>query len=454
MDTDANWALEEFGQAELGDSRRTSRLVELALAFGACPGSSIPEASQSAFAAKAAYRFFSNDDIRAESILASHVLSTQRRIQSIPVVLAVQDTTNLDWNSHPATTGLGPLDARTHRGLMTHTTLALSPEQVPLGLLQQQVWARSETLRQGDHKTRPIEEKESRKWLESLEAVIQAKAACPQTHFVSVGDRESDVYDLFLVDRPAGVDLLVRAAQDRRTDGSEKTLWASMEAVPVAGEMAIRMGARADMPARHASLQVRWKQITLRPPEKRSKMGMKPVTVWAVWALEAFPPKDVSPVEWMLLTTMEVASMQEAQQRLDWYAARWGIEVWHKVLKSGCQIESRQLGTAERLERCLALYSVIAWRILYATMLARVAPEISCTVLLDTEEWKGLYCRIHRVQTPCSEPPTLKQAIRWIAELGGFLGRKSDGEPGVKVIWKGFQHLVDIAAMFKIFCPS
>lgn len=453
MNPDAPWAQEEFGAADLGDVRRNARLVQLATVLGAQPNASLPDATDDPASLKAAYRFFDNAYVRAEAILASHVQTTTRRMQAVPVVLAVQDTTYLDWTDHPATTGLGPLAARTHQGLLAHTTLALTPEHVPLGLLQQQVWARTAAL-VSDHKQRPIDAKESQKWLTSLDAVIAARAACPATQFVSVGDREADVYDLFLVDRPTGVDLLVRAAQDRKADHPERYLWAAMASAPVAATVTIQLGARAGQPARAAILTVRWQAVTLRPPTSRASDKLPNVTVWAVWAIETDPPAGVAPVAWLLLTTVPIRTTADALERLAWYAARWGIEVWHKILKSGCRIEDRQLETAERLIRCLALYSVIAWRILYATMLARSAPDLPCTVLLDDDEWQGLYCRIHRVAIAPASPPTLRQAVRWIAQLGGFQGRKRDGEPGVTVLWKGFQHLVDVAAMYRIMRPA
>src|SRR6266545_1603014 len=398
MSPDATWAEDEFGEADLGDVRRNARLVQLATVLGAQPSASLPDATDDPATLKAAYRFFDNDYVRAEAMLASHIQSTTRRIQTVPLVLALQDTTYLDWTDHPATDGLGPLAAPTHQGLLAHTTLALTPERVPLGLLQQQVWARDPDVRRNqDHKQRPIEAKESQKWLSSLDAVIAARADCPDTHFVSVGDREADVYDLFLLERPAGVDLLVRAAQDRKADHPEKYLWAAMATAPVAATVTVHMGARAEQSAREATLTIRWRQVTLRPPNSRAKEHVPNITVWAVWACETNPPPGVEAVEWLLLTTVPISSTTEALSRLEWYAARWGIEVWHKVLKSGCRIEDRQLETADRLIRCLTLYSVIAWRILYATMLARAAPDVPCTVLLDAEEWQALYCRIHRV---------------------------------------------------------
>jgi hypothetical protein len=455
MDLDASWAEEEFGEADLGDVRRTARLIQLATVLGAQPSASLPDATDDPATLKAAYRFFDNDYVRAEAMLASHVQSTTRRMQLVPLVLALQDTTYLDWTDHPTTTGLGPLAPPSRQGLLAHTTLAITPERVPLGLLQQQVWAREPDVRRNqDHKQRPIDDKESQKWLRSVEALIAAHRDCPTTQFVSVGDREADVYDLFLLERPVGVDLLIRAAQDRKAEQEEKYLWAAMATAPVAATVTVHLGARAGQVARNATVRVRWRQVTLRPPNSRAKDKLPNITVWAVWAIEPNPAPGVEAVEWLLLTTVPITSTDEALERLAWYAARWGIEVWHKVLKSGCAIEARQLETAARLKRCLTLYSVIAWRILYATMLARAVPDAACTVLLEADEWQGLYCRIHRVAIPPARPPTLRQAVRWIAQLGGFLGRKRDGEPGVIVLWKGFQHLVDIAAMYRIMRPA
>ena len=155
----------------------------------------------------------------------------------------------------------------------------------------------------------------------------------------------------------------------------------------------------------------------------------------------------------MLLTTCAVRTPEEAVERVDWYACRWGIEVWHKVLKSGCRIEARQLETADQLQRCLAVYSVIAWRIFYATMLSRAMPDAPCTALLEPEEWQALYCAIHLTPPPAT-PPSVRQAVHWIGRLGGFLARRHDGEPGVTVLWKGFQHLTDLTHMYRIMRPS
>jgi hypothetical protein len=216
----AAWAESEFGAAEVGDARRTARLVQLATVLGDHPSASLPDACADPATLKAAYRFFDNDDVPADAVLASHIQATYARLATAPLVLAVNDTTMLDWTQHPATSGLGPLATAHQQGLLVHSTLTFTPERVPLGLLGQQVWARDPATfgQLPDQHDRPISEKESAKWLHSLAAVNVAAAACPTTHFVHVGDAEADVYDLFVAERAAGVDLLVRAGQDRRVE--------------------------------------------------------------------------------------------------------------------------------------------------------------------------------------------------------------------------------------------
>ena len=450
-----DWVAEEFGAVEFGDRRLTARLQTLAAALGAQPMASLPEACGDASATTAAYRFFNNTAVTPDALLAGHVQATWRRVQAVPVVLAVQDTTLLDWSQHPATTGLGRLAQATQRGLLAHTTVAFTPEGLPLGLLAQEVWARDDARygQLADHHDRPVAEQESQQWLTSLAAVGTAQRQCPGVRFVSVGDREADVYDLFLAPRPVGVDLLVRATQDRATRDGAGHLWATVAAVPATATATVQVPARGGQPARTAVLTVRWCAVTLRPPRRRAPERLPTVTLWAVLAREEAPPADASAVSWLLLTTVPVTSAAAALARLAWYACRWGIEVWHKVRKSGCRIEAKQLQDAARLQRCLALYSVIAWRILWATLLARTAPDRPCTVLLCPAEWQALYCRIHRTTVLPARLPTAGQVVRWLAELGGYLARTSDGPPGVTVLWRGFRHLTDLTAMYTLFRP-
>lgn len=456
-DAGTDWAEEEFGAAELGDVRLTARLVEMARLVGAQPSASLPQAcAGEPGALKAAYRFFDNDGVEAPAILASHVRATYGRLAGERRVLAVQDTTYLDYSSHPGTTGLGPLRSIKQQGMLAHTTLALTPERLPLGLLAQQVLVRDAATYAGlaDHKARPIEEKESAKWLHSVAAVSVAATAHPGTHVVSVGDREADVYDLFVLDRPANVDLLVRATQDRRVDSPERFLHATVEVAPVAATLTISVPPRNGQAGREAHVSVRHGPVVLRPPKHRAAERLPSAAIWVVRAREENPPSGQEPLSWLLLTTCPVTSAQDALERVDWYACRWGIELLHKVLKSGCRIEIKQLETADRLIRCLAMYSVVAWRVLYAVMLARAVPDAPCLALLTADEWQALYCITHRTTVLPTAPPRLDEAVRWIALLGGFVKRTRTSQPGITVLWRGFQRLHDHTAMYKVMRPA
>ncbi len=460
-DEAVTWAVSEFGDAILGDARRTSRLVQVARTLSARPTVSLPQSCQDPAALKGAYRFFANTAVAPAAILAPHVEATLRRMAAVPLVLAVQDTTELDYTAHPATTGLGPLSDTRHHGLLVHTTMAFTPEKLPLGVLAQQVWARDAATfgKLADHKTRPIAEKESAKWLGGLQAASAAHAACPTTTVVVVGDRESDVYDLFVAPRPPGVDLLVRAAWDRRVEHPERYLWAAVGVAPVAATVVVAVpprrgtGRRPAQLARTATVTLRFCSVSLRPPKHRTAEHLPAVVVAVVWAQEQHPPAGVEPLSWLLLSTRPVPALADALERVRWYGVRWGIEVIHKILKSGCGIETRQLLAADRLQRCLAVSTVVAWRILFAAILARSLPTAPCTVLLDEAEWQALCCRIYRVATPPPAPPTLRQAIRWIAQLGGYIGRRRDPAPGVTVLWRGFHELQSLTDLYRILKP-
>jgi len=449
---DSNWAVIEFADAELGDVRRTQRLVELASVLAQHPTAALPEACGDDAMLKAAYRFFDNDAIEPQDVLLSHIEATYGRLAQVPRVLAVQDTPEGNWTAHPATKGLGPLGHAACQGLLIHSTLAVTPERVPLGLVAQQVWARDpdDVGKRARRKRLPISQKESQKWLASLDAVCSAREACPQTCFVSIGDREADVYDLLVAPRPAGVELLIRASWDRCVSAPQRYVWATVEAQPVVEQLRLQVPRRGAQPAREAILALRFCRLTLCPPRHRKAESLPAVTLWAVQVREVEPPAEGPPIAWLLLTTVAVDSIEDAHERAQWYACRWGIEVWHRILKSGCRLEARQLATNERLERCLTLYSIIAWRVFYALMLARAVPEMPCDVLLAIEEWQALYCAIHHCPTPPDQPPSLGEAVRWIAQLGGFVGRRRRDQPGAETLWRGFQHLTDLTRMYRI----
>ena len=448
-----SWSEQEFGNADLGDSRRTQRLIELAEQRGCQPNASIAQSCGDNAATKAAYRFYENEAISMTAILSSHQQATQRRMNQESVVLAVQDTTQLDYTSHPATEGLGTLHKKKQRGMLMHTTFAVTPERVPLGIIHQQIWTRPAEDFGKKHKRKqlPIQEKESQKWLTSLEATSHMQKELPNTRVVSVGDREADVYELFTSSHQLSQDVLVRAAWDRKVEHPENYLWSFLESQPVAGQLTITVPRKGKQPARQAELSIRYAKVTLHPPWRPKPVELAPITLWAVLAHEDHPPEGVEAVSWLLLTSTPVNSFQEACERIQWYTCRWLIEIYHKVLKSGCRVEERQFSTVENIKRYLAVDNVVAWRVVYLTMVGRETPDMPCTAILEAHEWQALYCFIHKTSKPPDAPPSLKQATRWIAQLGGFLGRKGDGEPGVIVLWRGLQRLHDIVDSWLIF---
>jgi hypothetical protein len=445
-------AVTEFADAERGDVRRPQRLVQLAHVLAPRPGAALPEAWGSAAMLKAAYRFLTNDDIVPDDILQSPMEATYHRLPAVAVVLAVQDTTEANWTPLQATEGWGPLGHPACRGLLVHTTGAFTPERVPLGLWAQQVWARApdDIGKRARRKQLPISQKESQKWLHSLTAVSTARDCCPTTRFVRVGDREAAIYEVLAAERPAGVELVRRASWDRGVRAPQRHIWAAVETHPVGAELVVQVPRRGPHPARQATLVLRYCPLPVVPPRRDKAERLPALTLWVVPARDVQAPAAVDPLEWMLLTTVAVATAEDAIERVHWYAGRWGIEVWHRVLKSGGPLEARQCQTADRVRRGRALYSVLAWRILDATMLARAVPEAPCSILVEPDAWQALYCAIHRVPTPPAEPPSLGQAVTWIAQLGGFVGRRRSDRPGAEVLWRGLQHLSDLPTMYCI----
>jgi hypothetical protein len=324
-----------------------------------------------------------------------------------------------------------------------------------LGVLGLRVWARDPKNRgiKATRRLRAIEDKESYKWLDSVQALARLREQLPGTRLVSVADREGDVYEFFTQAQALGVDLLVRAAWDRRVESPQGHVWSTLAKAPLLVQQGLQLPRRSSQAARVAKLSLRACPITLKPPS-HTGATLQPISLWALWACEMRPPAGVKAIEWMLLTTIPIDSAEQACERLQWYARRWGIEIWHRILKGGCKIEARQLETFDRLQRLLSVYAVIAWRILYARMLARLAPNVSAGAILAPEEWQALYCRIHRTSTPPATAPPLRQALRWIARLGGFIGRTGDGEPGVQTIWNGFHELIALTDMYRIMNPD
>lgn len=456
------WAEAEFGRVDFPDARLRPRLLRLAEAFFDHPTDPIGAAlNGDAGQTKAAYRFFNNPQVDLQTLLHPHYEATAGRIRAHPLVLVAQDTTSLNYDAHPASHGLGPINTRADgaQGLKLHDTLALTPAGVPLGLIDIQVWVRDprETGKAKQRKERTIEEKESHRWLQSFRRTAEVQRLCSDTRLVSIADREADIYELFqeAAKTPAGPDLLIRANRttQRRVDDAEAhtPLWDYLPAQPLAGTCELAIPSRGGHKSRVAQIEIRYAPIQLRPPKR---LKGEALSLWAIHAIEPDPPPDGEAVEWLLLTTVPTRTLEDAFERLAWYAARWNIEVFHRTLKSGCRIEDRRLGNAESLQACLALDLVVAWRVMHLAKLGRETPDVPCSVFFEEAEWQALSCYHHRTPTPPATPPSLGEAMHMVAKLGGFLGRKGDGHPGATVLWRGLDKLAFITDTYTIFLPA
>lgn len=451
-----SWAEQEMRGLNLGDKRRNNRTVKLLEALSQQPGSSIPTACARPADQKAAYRHL-DSDIDPQSLLAPHLARMVERAAGHPYVLALSDTTELDYSRLTTLKGAGPLDGSHCRGLKVHTVLAVSPDGVPLGIVDQQIWARAdgeESGIRGTRRKRAPEDKESHKWRAGAEAC--QKVLPEQLGVVYVGDREADCYSLLGMPRRQGMDLLVRVIHNRKLKDSEYGyLKEAVGAAPVLGRLELTLERTRTREERKAVLEIRSARVTLNKPRNGTNgKGLAPVEVSVVLARElAQTAQGGEPVDWLLLSTRSADTLEDALWCVRSYALRWRVERFHYTLKSGCGIEDLQLKTADRIRRALALYSIIAWRLLSLTYHARVEPDAPCTVALEEDEWKALML-VQRAKSrkkgEQAGPPTIAEAVRQIAMLGGFMGRKRDGAPGVKALWTGWRRLMDLTHGYRL----
>lgn len=444
----AHWAEAEFRGADFGDRRLTQRLITLAQDFSDTAEALIPEACGTKAKTLAAYRFLANKRVKLAPLLAPHREQTLQRMQGQAVVLAVQDTTELDYTAHPATADLGPIgNHRPHvQGLELHPTLAFTPTGLALGVLDVQCWKRDAEPKKKSFRD-DVAKREGVKWLKGLSAAEAAQTLCPTTCVVSVGDCEADMYELYLKAQATRTHFLVRAYRARSRPAAPE-LWASLKAQPQQGSVRVHLPRRGKLPAREVELAVRFTATEIKAPDYMKK-STPSVRLWAICLREENPQPGTVPVEWLLLTNLPVESVASAVEKTQWYAIRFQIEVYFRTLKTGCRIEDRQLAHRERLENCLGIDLVVAWRVLALSRQARQTPEEAAEAYFEAPAVRVLKALI-REENPAQPVATLglRQAVRRIAQLGGFLGRKSDGEPGAQTLWRGLQHLENITRGF------
>jgi len=451
------WVETETAGCDLGDVRLNRRLEAMLQALGQRPGESLPTAFQDWSNTKAAYRFFSNGNISEDKILEGHFAASALRIRATDgPILILQDTTEFSFKrSAPEKVGFtkistgrklkeGRFQKHAVCGLLMHASMAITPEGLPLGLTAAKFWSRSKfkgtaALKRKINPTRvPIEQKESMRWLDNLRLSTELTGAPERC--VHVGDRESDIYELYCLSEELGTGFLVRSCVDRLAEDGGTTIAKVMAEVQSSGTHEVRF--RDAQGKDHcAMLSVKHATMTVRPPiGKRRKYRHQNLQV--IHAEELNPPEGRAPVFWKLITNLPVTTHAEAVHKLDWYALRWKIETFFRTLKIGCRIEELRLATADRLANCIAMCCVVAWRVSWLTMLSREVSTASPDAVFTNAERSLL----ERVTPECKRKMTrdLNFYVRAVARLGGYLDRTSDAPPGTTVIWRGLSRLVDL----------
>jgi len=436
-----------YKNAELGDERLSNRFVRLLGQLSGKPGANILEACQDPYQAKAAYRFISNEEVTTEAITGiTHELTMEKIYAAMPsVLLILQDTTELNYSTLKATEGLGNIARKkASLGMELHTAIAIGDNGEVYGLLSQKLWTRQpENYGQSDatRKKLPIEEKESIKWLEALEDV---GTSFPEgTTVLHVCDAEGDIYELFCKAKKECVQYLCRVAHNRNVGESNESAKLNdfVDGLPIAGKVNIHIprDSRTKREARNSEFEIKHGKCKVKKPSNMKGNSDLPdfIELYVVSAVEIDPPEGQEKISWQLVTNVPTECFEDAVTRIAWYTQRWKIETFHRTLKSGCKVEELQSDTAYRLMKLITIYSIIALEIMHLTYIARTRPDESCETVLTEEEWKILYRIANKTKKMPEKVPTIYEAVVMIAKLGGFGGRKSDGFPGVTVIWRG-----------------
>jgi len=456
----------ELDGIDLGDKRLNERSRRIIETLGANPDASCNAACDGWSDTLAAYRFFDNKSVRPEDILKPHLEATKRRMQEHSVVLIAQDTTELDYSDHP------PADARClnkedRLGLYDHTHLAVAPSGLSLGVVGVEYFDRdAEGLGQSKERSKlPIEEKESMRWLSGYRLACELSRDCPETRIVSLADREADLYDIFMEaekqakEHAQVADFIIRAKINRSIP--ERDLEAGPNAYKkvrdqvsqseLCATQTIELPRTPKRAARQAKLEVRAIRVTVKPPHERS--FLRTVTYNVVLVEEVGGPDDGTDVSWLLITSLPIDTLEDIQRVIDYYVARWTIEVFFRVFKTGCQVEEIQLETLSRLKNCLAFYKIIAWRIMYLTYLNRECPTLPCDAMFDDCEWKSVWRVVTKKELP-KRPPTLSAFMKLLTQLGGYNNRKTESPPGPQPVWVGIRRMTDLATAWIVFGPD
>jgi Transposase DNA-binding/Transposase Tn5 dimerisation domain len=446
------WAQEHFGTAKLGDPRRAKRLVASAAAIAAHPEKSFP----SIFdwnELRAFYNLCGRDEATLQALQQPHWELTRRAMAREPLVLIVHDTTELDFTSHHALQGAGPIGDHRGRGFLQHNSLAFSPDGSRLlGLAYQQLKVRQPTPPKETRKARKKRARESQMWTEG----IQASGRPPEgSAWVDVGDRGADIYEAMEEAFAIGHHFLFRACQNRvvfkgeaaGAAGEEQEVYLMEHARALApqGDDAVEVPPGPGRPGRTAAVKLAACAVRVPPPRTAAGRRQRPtLAAWVVRVWEPEPPEGVKPLEWVLLCSVRTETVEQIKEKRGWYAVRWGAEVYHDVEKNGCSEEGRRFESAEAMASCLAVLAVVAVRVYQLRLAVKAMPDAPAQEVATAEEIAVMQEHLGKKSL------SVLQFVRGVAKLGGFLGRKGDGEPGIRSLWRGYQRLQDMVAGFRL----
>ncbi|OMH62219.1 IS4 family transposase [Leptospira interrogans] len=449
LGTELDWVEEEYVSLNLGDKRLDKRLKKIVSMMTKRGGMSLPDIFGNWSETKGAYRFFSNPKVCYDKIISPHSQATKNRTQKQERVLVLSDTTEIYYRKRDLTPGLGPMNSEYNQGLLLHPSIAFTTDGIPLGILDLKMWSRTVLggNRSQDGRKMSIEDKESVKWIQGYRALCEfAKES--DSKYAYICDRKADIYELFQEYVVAGEnapDMLIRANHERKIEGGGCS-WSYLETLEPVDTYTITVPRKKGKEAREATIQLRFEKLTIKSPQYKK---LENIDMYALTATEIGGAKEES-IDWKFLTTIPIHNSEDAKRIIAYYKSRWGIEVFFKVLKSGCNIESTQFKFGDRFKACIAVSAIVAWRVMMLTFLGRNIPGLKASILFESFEWKGIYCRIFETPKPPKEEPDLDTVLSWIAKLGGHLDRKSDAPPGPLTIFKGLMRAVEIGFMFKL----
>lgn len=447
------WAAHVASQADFPDERLTSRFGIILQTLADKPLDPFTQAARNAGQAKAIYRFFENKRLVLDDFLQPLVDTTTDACRNQRTLLSIQDSSSANYNSLTNTKDLGLLNGSDARGLHFHTTIAAQLDGIVVGLLHQAFWSRDPDSKphQGNQRQRPLEDKESYKWLEGIEAAEAAIDGLPlaeRPRLIHIFDREGDIHEVMERISESSHGAIIRASQNRSVAGDVNAAFDAVAAAPLTGIHVLDLPTQHGAKRRQARLELRSVRLTTAPSHNYPKR--QPLDWTLVEAREVNAPAGIAPLHWLLWTTEPAGILAEIIEVVRRYGLRWRIEDFHLTLKSGCQVEKLQLETADRLTKAIVLYSAVALRIMALRDLARRKPTASCTAVLTTEQWHTLFAYFEgRQPTAADKVPTLKKAALWIGRLGGHLNRKSDGMPGVRTLWRGWRDLAIMVAGYR-----